>query len=288
MIPILYANQSHSTRIWEQGEVCYLTFRSLECPELVHAFSTRMGGVSKGYFASMNLSFQRGDEPEAVMENHRRLAQAVGYPYEKLVFSNQVHTTKIHKVTESDCGKGICRDSDIVGIDGLMTNVPGIPLMTFYADCVPLYFYDPKQRVVALAHSGWRGTVAGMGRVMVEAMKREYGSEPSDIVCAIGPSICQDCYEISGDVAEAFRDAFTEAAYADIMRDDKNGHYHLNLWKANQYILLQAGITKEHLTTTDICTCCNPKLLYSHRASHGKRGNLGAVIMLQDKKQEEK
>ena len=222
------------------------------------------------------------------MENHRRLAQAVGYPYEKLVFSNQVHTTKIHKVTEADCGKGICRDSDIVGIDGLMTNVPGIPLMTFYADCVPLYFYDPKQRVVALAHSGWRGTVAGMGRVMVEAMKREYGSEPSDIVCAIGPSICQDCYEISGDVAETFRDAFTEAACADIMRDDKNGHYHLNLWKANQYILLQAGITKEHLATTDICTCCNPKLLYSHRASHGKRGNLAAVIMLQDKKQEEK
>lgn len=288
MIPILYANQSHSTRIWEQGEVCYLTFRSLECPELVHAFSTRMGGVSKGYFSSMNLSFQRGDEAEAVMENHRRLAQAVGYPYEKLVFSNQVHTTKIHKVTEADCGKGICRDSDIVGIDGLMTNVPGIPLMTFYADCVPLYFYDPKQRVVALAHSGWRGTVAGMGRVMVEAMKREYGSEPSDTVCAIGPSICQDCYEISGDVAEVFRDAFTEAACADIMRDDKNGHYHLNLWKANQYILLQAGITKEHLATTDICTCCNPKLLYSHRASHGKRGNLAAVIMLQDKKQEEK
>lgn len=288
MIPILYANQSHSTRIWEQGEVCYLTFRSLECPELVHAFSTRMGGVSKGYFSSMNLSFQRGDEAEAVMENHRRLAQAVGYPYEKLVFSNQVHTTKIYKVTEADCGKGICRDSDIVGIDGLMTNVPGIPLMTFYADCVPLYFYDPKQRVVALAHSGWRGTVAGMGRVMVEAMKREYGSEPSDIVCAIGPSICQDCYEISGDVAEIFRNAFTEAACADIMRDDKNGHYHLNLWKANQYILLQAGITKEHLATTDICTCCNPKLLYSHRASHGKRGNLAAVIMLRDKKQEEK
>jgi len=288
MIPILYANQSHSTRIWEQGEVCYLTFRSLEYPELVHAFSTRMGGVSKGYFSSMNLSFQRGDEAEAVMENHRRLAQAVGYPYEKLVFSNQVHTTKIHKVTEADCGKGICRDSDIVGIDGLMTNVPGIPLMTFYADCVPLYFYDPKQRVVALAHSGWRGTVAGMGRVMVEAMKREYGSEPSDIVCAIGPSICQDCYEISGDVAEIFRNAFTEAACADIMRDDKNGHYHLNLWKANQYILLQAGITKERLATTDICTCCNPKLLYSHRASHGKRGNLAAVIMLRDKKQEEK
>lgn len=222
------------------------------------------------------------------MENHRRLAQAVGYPYEKLVFSNQVHTTKIYKVTEADCGKGICRDSDIVGIDGLMTNVPGIPLMTFYADCVPLYFYDPKQRVVALAHSGWRGTVAGMGRVMVEAMKREYGSEPSDIVCAIGPSICQDCYEISGDVAEIFRNAFTEASCADIMRDDKNGHYHLNLWKANQYILLQAGITKEHLATTDICTCCNPKLLYSHRASHGKRGNLAAVIMLRDKKQEEK
>lgn len=285
MRPITYANQNHSTRVQEQAGVCYLTFRKLECPELLHAFSTRLGGVSQGHLSSMNLSFHRGDIPEAVMENHRRFAGAVGYKEERLVFSDQVHTTKIHKVTEADCGKGIVKDSDILGVDGLMTDRPGIPLMTFYADCVPLYFYDPKRSAVALAHSGWRGTAAGMGAVMVEAMNREYGSQPEDILCAVGPSICQECYEISEDVAEEFRRTYPSEVCADILRDDKNGKYHLSLWKANQYILLNAGIRKENLAVTDICTCCNPELLYSHRASQGKRGNLAAVIMLREKEE---
>lgn len=280
MLSIKYANQNHSTRIHEREGVVYLTFRNLEQAGVLHGFSTRLGGVSQGDLSTMNLSFHRGDDPEAVMENHRRFAQAIGYDERKLVFSDQVHTTKIYKVTEADCGKGITRESDIIGIDGLVTNRPGIPLITFFADCVPLFFYDPVGKVVALAHSGWRGTVARIGKVMLDYMKQEYHTQAKDVLCAIGPSICQDCYEISGDVAEEFQKEFTEVQYKDFMRSVGSGKYHLDLWKVNQYILLEAGIRKEHLETTDICTCCNPDLLFSHRASHGKRGNLGAVIML--------
>ncbi|MDE7368046.1 MAG: peptidoglycan editing factor PgeF [Lachnospiraceae bacterium] len=280
MLSIKYANQNHSTRIHESEGVVYLTFRNLEQAGVLHGFSTRLGGVSQGDLSTMNLSFHRGDDPEAVMENHQRFAQAVGYDERKLVFSDQVHTTKIYKVTEADCGKGITRESDIISIDGLVTDRPGIPLITFFADCVPLFFYDPVGKVVALAHSGWRGTVAKIGKVMLDYMKQEYHTQAKDVLCAIGPSICQDCYEISGDVAEEFQKEFTEAQYKDFMRSVGSGKYHLDLWKVNQYILLEAGITKEHLETTDICTCCNPDLLFSHRASQGKRGNLGAVIML--------
>lgn len=280
MLSIKYANQNHSTRIHESEGVVYLTFRNLEQAGVVHGFSTRLGGISQGDLSTMNLSFHRGDDPEAVMENHRRFAQAVGYDERKLVFSDQVHTTKIYKVTEADCGKGITRESDIIGIDGLVTDRPGIPLITFFADCVPLFFYDPVGKVAALAHSGWRGTVSRIGKVMLDYMKQEYHTQAKDVLCAIGPSICQDCYEISGDVAEEFQKEFTEAQYKDFMRSVGSGKYHLDLWKVNQYILLEAGIRKGHLETTDICTCCNPDLLFSHRASHGKRGNLGAVIML--------
>lgn len=140
-------------------------------PELVVGFSTRLGGVSKGYLGSMNLSFTRGDEEASVMENHRRFAQACGYDYTKLVFSDQVHKTNLRIVTKDDCGKGIVRERDFSEIDGLITQEVGIPLMTFYADCVPLFLYDPVQRVIATAHSGWRGTVGRIGMVVVQKMR---------------------------------------------------------------------------------------------------------------------
>ena len=247
---------------------------------IVHGFSTRLGGVSTEHLSSMNLSFSRGDEQENVMANHRRFAQAVGYDYNRLVFSDQVHDTKIHVVTSGDIGKGIVKESDIKEIDGLVTNERNIPLITFYADCVPLYFYDPVRQVVALAHSGWKGTVNKIGCVMVEKMKELYGSEASDIICAIGPSICMDCYEVSGDVAKKFREAYSDEEYNSFILDKGNDKYQLNLHKACRYNFLNAGILEEHIAMPDVCTCCNSELLYSHRASKGMRGNLAAVIML--------
>ena len=168
---------------------------------------------------------------------------------------------------------------DYTDVDGLITNEPGIVLSTFYADCVPLYFVDPVHRAIGLSHSGWRGTVNKMGQVTIEAMKREFGSRAADLYCAIGPSICQDCYEISRDVAEEFMKAFPEHVN-DILLQKSEEKFQLDLWKANEIVMLESGILPEHLAVTNICTCCNPTELFSHRASKGKRGNLAAFLMI--------
>ena len=280
MNEIKYIRHGNSTHLHNKNGVIYITFDKLDRAGVVHGFSTRIGGVSKGYLGSMNLSFHRGDDPDAVMENHRRFADAVGYDYRKLVFSDQVHKTDIYKVTEKDAGKGIMRDTDIREIDGLMTNVPGIPLMTFYADCVPVFFYDPVKKVVAMNHSGWKGTVAKISRCMLSRLKEEYGTEASDLICAVGPSICKDCYEVSEDVAKQFMDAYTKAQVDEIVYDKGDGKYLLDLHRANYYNLVDFGVLPEKIDVTNICTCCNSDVLFSHRASHGLRGNLGAVIML--------
>lgn len=231
----------------------------------------------------MNLSYSRGDNPEAVTSNFRLLADAKGWDINNMVFSDQTHTTNIKKVTIEDAGKGIVRDRDYTDIDGLITNVPGLILSTFYADCVPLYFVDPVNKAIGLSHSGWKGTVGRIGKATIDAMASEYGTVPSNLVCAIGPSICQDCYEVSLDVAEAFMKEFPNNINDIIYeKEPVNGErkFQLNLWKACETVMVDAGVKRENIAVTDICTCCNPELLFSHRASHGKRGNLGAFLCL--------
>ena len=246
-----------------------------------HCFTTRIGGVSKGIYESLNLSFTRGDEDASVRENFRRLAGAMKTDVSKFVFTDQTHTTNVRRVTAEDAGKGIVKERDYTDIDGLITNEPGLVLSTFYADCVPLYFVDQVHRAIGMSHSGWKGTVGKMGAATITAMKREFGTEAKDLVCAIGPSICQDCYEVSEDVADAFKEAFPGHA-DEILLDKKNGKYQLDLWRTNEIVLTEAGVLKENIAVTNICTCCNPDLLFSHRASHGKRGNLGAFIYLRN------
>ena len=264
-------------QVEEKEGVTYLTFPALTKTGVVkHLFSTRMGGVSEGCFSTMNLSYTRGDRKEAVDENFRRIARALGCEMEDFVCSDQTHTTNIRKVTRADAGKGVTRQRDYQDIDGLVTNEKGIVLATFYADCVPLYFVDTKRQVIGLAHSGWRGTIGRMGGKMLEAMEKEYGCNKRDILAAIGPSICRDCYEVSGDVAGRFREEFGDLVLREGKEPDK---YQLDLWKANEMVLLQAGMLSPQIAVTDICTCCNDRLLFSHRASLGKRGNLGAFIV---------
>ena len=229
----------------------------------------------------MNLSFTRGDEETAVKENYRRMAKALGIEEAAFTFSQQTHTTNVRVVTKADRGKGLVRQLDYTDVDGLITNEPGICLTTFYADCVPLFFVDPVKRVIGLSHSGWRGTVNRMGKVTVEKMAGVYGSKPEDIYAAIGPSICQDCYEVSEDVIEEFRESFAEEYWNELFYVKENGKYQLDLWKANEVVLRESGILREHLEATALCTCCNPDVLFSHRASCGKRGNLAAFLMLQ-------
>lgn len=270
-----------STKLVEREDVPFLIFPALEeTGTVVHGFSTRLGGVSEGMFSSMNVSFTRGDRKEAVRENYRRLGAAIGFSCEDLVCSDQTHTTNLRVVTEEDRGKGFARPKDYTDVDGLVTDVPGLTLATFYADCVPLYFVDPVRRCIGLSHAGWRGTAGKIGKKTVELMREQYGTRPSDLAAAIGPSICQDCYEVSQDVIEAFQEAFDERLWPELFYAKENGKYQLNLWRANELTLLEAGLKPERIAVTDLCTCCNPTLLFSHRASHGKRGNLGAFLML--------
>lgn len=267
----------------ESNGVYYFQFPLLEKSGIVtHGFSTKIGGVSKGVYAQMNLGVSRGDDPEAVLENYRRIANVLHMPWERMVLSHQTHTTNIRVVTEKDAGAGLVKKRDYENVDGLITNIPNLPLVTFYADCVPLYFVDPVHRAIGLSHSGWRGTVNRMGQCTVEAMKAEYHSRPEDILACIGPSICSECYEIGEEVAQEFEKAFLPAQNEQILKQKPDGKYLLNLWKANEIILLEAGIKKEHLAITDVCTKCNPDLLYSHRVMGNQRGNLAAFLCLNE------
>jgi YfiH family protein len=275
-----FQNNSNAVLNIEQSTP-FLTFPSLSSIDFItHGFSTRIGGVSEGYLGTMNLGFTNGDEPNKVDENYRRICGSLGLPYDALVLSDQVHNTKIKVVTKEDKGKGIHKVRDYSGIDGLITNEKGIPLVTFYADCVPLYFVDPENRAIGLSHSGWRGTVNRMGNVTLQGMSENYGTKPENVVVLIGPSICQDCYEVSEDVAEAFRREFPVSQLPGILMDKGNGKYQLNLWEANRQIILAAGVRDENINISTVCTSCNSELLFSHRASQGKRGTLAAFLMI--------
>ena len=265
----------------ESRGVEYLTFPSLEKTGIVrHLFSTRIGGASEGIYASMNLSYARGDRKEAVDENFRRIAEIMGREIQDFVLSDQTHTANVRKVTEEDRGKGIVYQKDYCDVDGLITNERHIVLATFYADCVPLFLVDKKHRAIGLSHSGWKGTAGRMGEHTLLAMREAYGTNPEDVEIGIGPSICKDCYEVGEDVTEAFAAGFPDKVRKDILFAKGGGKYHLDLWKANEYIFRMAGVPKEQISVTDICTCCNPNYLFSHRASQGKRGNLGAFLCL--------
>ena len=259
----------------------YLYFPLLEETGIVkHCFTTRQGGVSKGIYESLNLSFTRGDDPEAVRENFRRVSKALGVEYGNFVFTEQTHTTNVRRVGREDAGKGLTRERGYTDVDGLITNEPGIVLSAFYADCVPLYFVDPVKKAVGLSHSGWRGTVGRMGKVTVEKMHEAFGSRPEDIFAAIGPSICQDCYEVSGDVIDRFSENFRQEVLPELFYRKENGKYQLDLWRANEEGLLEAGVRKERITVTNVCTHCNPDILFSHRSLGDKRGNLSAFLAL--------
>lgn len=268
----------------------YLTFPGLsKLGGITHLFSTRLGGVSREHLSSMNLSYSRGDDPDRVTENFRRIAAVFGKTEGDIVCTDQTHTKNVRVVTKEDAGKGITKERDYTDIDGLITQERGLILSAFFADCVPLFFADPVKKAIGLSHSGWRGTVAGMGAETVRKMQNEFGCDPKDIHVAIGPSICQECYEVSSEVSDAFADQFdgdTEAFDAVFYQKDdrqrQEGKYQMNLWRANELILLRAGILPEHIEVTDLCTAHNPEYLFSHRKTNGKRGNLGAFLMLNE------
>jgi hypothetical protein len=186
----------------------------------------------------------------------------------------------VRVVQEEDKGKGFYRTSDIIGVDGLITNQAGVTLTTFYADCVPLFFLDPVKEIIGLSHAGWRGTVKAIGPKTIKRMVDIYGSNPKDILVGIGPSIGSCCYEVSTDVIKEFENNLNHDIIVRIVSRINDEHYKLDLWEANRLLLLEAGIDDKNMVVTDLCTKCHSESFYSHRAMGNKRGSLAAMIAL--------
>lgn len=249
-----------------------------ECKTAIHAFSTRLGGISEKEFAAMNLGFGRGDSDEVVAENYRIFCRAAGFDPESLVTGSQDHHVNIRRVGKDQRGIGVWREKDMESIDGLCTDDPAVTLVIYCADCVPLYFIDEAHGAIGMAHAGWRGTAAGMAKVMTQRMQKEFGTRPEELIAAIGPSICKDCFEVDEPVAAEF--LLLPGAEHFVTGPEETGKYHVDLWECNRRFLLEAGVLPEHITVGKVCTMCESNLLFSHRKTRGHRGSNCAMMTL--------
>ncbi len=248
-------------------------------PGVAHGFSTRKGGVSRGILDSLNLGAGRGDEPANVRENFTRFCTAIGADVDKLVFSAQVHEAEIRVCTAADGGVGLDRPVHYQA-DGLITDVPGLALAVFSADCLPILLYDPVRGVVAAVHAGWRGTALGIGAQAVEKMTKHYGCHPGDICAAIGPGISKCCFETHEDVPNAMTESMGAAALHYIQVRE-NGTFRVDLKGLNACRLERAGLSADHIAVSPDCTACMPERYWSHRVTRGERGSMAAVIQLE-------
>ncbi len=269
---------SDTMKLNERDGVSYLTYNRLsEIDFINHAFSTRLGGVSTGIFESMNLSFEH-DDFDTVTENYKRFCLSAGFDFDTLVASSQDHHTFVRVCTTNECGIGIRKPKDIQSVDALVTNEIGVTLVTYYADCTPLFFVDTKRKAIGLAHAGWRGTVGRIGEQVVNTMRDNFGTDPADLVCAIGPAISRCCYEVDKACADNFYALGLDDSKFVFPKED--GKFMVDLLETNRQILLSAGVKAENITLSDLCTKCNSDLLWSHRATNGKRGTMAAFMTL--------
>ncbi len=261
--------------------VPYLTYNSLSEIKIIrHAFTTRLGGLSEGEYTSMNMAFNRGDDPDRVTENYRRFCKSAGFDFNTLVASAQDHHTFVRAVTKDDIGVGITRPRDMESVDALITNERGVTLVTYYADCTPLFFVDTKNKAVGLAHAGWRGTVGRIGEKVIKKMTELYGTDPKDVFAAVGPAISVCCYEVDEPCAAQFL-ALDDLNTEKFVFPKGGGKYMVDLLETNRQILHAAGVPEENISVSDLCTCCNSDLLWSHRATKGHRGTMSAFMCLE-------
>jgi polyphenol oxidase len=255
------------------GELRCYQFDLYRQPGLIHAVFTRQGGVSPAPWISLNLGGLSGDQKENIVENRRRIFESVGLPVESIYDAWQVHGTNIICTAKP-------RPLDLAHLkaDAILTDNPQVTLFMRFADCVPIFLFDPVRRVVGLAHAGWQGTLHKIAQKTVERMVSEYMCHPGDILAAIGPSIGPDHYEIGPDVAGQVKDAFS--AEADQFLCERHGRTFFDLWKTNQRILENAGIN--HIQIAGLCTACHTDDWFSHRAEQGKTGRFGALIALKE------
>ena len=240
-----------------------------------HCFTTQCGGVSSGKISGLNLGFRCGDNPDSVTENYKLVAKDMGFPFERITAGRQTHSANIRIITNEDAGKGVSRESEMQDVDGLVTNVENLPLVVFYADCVPILLADEESGVVAAVHSGWRGTVSEIAGKAVEIMKNEFSARPENIKAAIGPSIGKCCFETGPEVASQFD--------KQLVLQNNDGKFFVDLWEANKMILQKSGVREENIDVLELCTVCNSDMLYSYRTHKDATGRMGAFIMLKNR-----
>lgn len=277
-------NITNTTSLTDKDGVKIIEFNSFKNIDFVRqGFSTRIGGVSSGIYESMNLTFGLSDKYENVAQNFNIIARTLGISPDRMVYSKQTHTNNVMAADNSHAGMGVVRKRDFDNIDALVTNEKNLCLVTSYADCIPVIAADTVNRCIGAAHAGWRGTVSDIAGNMIELMAEKYSGNPDNISVFVGPGICADCYEVSDDVAVKFKEQFGDDVFRLIAKIGKEpGKYQLNLPMANVFNLLKHGVKPENISVSDICTCCNSKWLFSHRASAGKRGLLCNFIYITD------
>jgi YfiH family protein len=274
-------------KVWDEGNLiieneglkylCFKPFKKYK-EELIHCFTTRIGGVSQNEYSSLNLGINKKDSIENVRENYRKICNAINVDINSLVMSKQVHGKNLMKIYEYDDLRDIKEGLSAETFDGFITNKKGITLVTFYADCVPVFFYDSRNKVIALAHSGWRSTVKKIAGEIVSDMVNKFNCSAFNIEVAIGPSIGKCCFEIGEDAYKEFKTEFLNLdKYCDMTGE---GKWHVNLQEIIRDTLLEQGILEENIFISGICTQCNKEMFFSYRGDNGKTGSMAAFMQL--------
>ena len=258
----------------QRGGVVYYTIPSFDKTGCVDVgFTSRIGGVSQGCYASLNFSLKREGNMENLRENFRRAAGALGVPFETLVLDNYAHGDGIYHATQDDCGKGLIRETDLPKCDALIITEPGVTAVTLHADCIPVFFLDPVKKIACVAHAGWRGVYQSLPQKIADAFVSEYGSKKEDILAAIGPHIMKETFEVGRDVSDLFEERFGAGTVM-----ERDNRITVDMQRAILQQFMDAGLEPEHITCANLCTYSTPELFYSHRRDKGMTGAMASLI----------
>lgn len=253
-------------------EIKYYSFDNLISHNVTQAIFTRRGGVSPEPWNGLNMGISVGDQRDNVIANRERVFEVMDRPIGSLSDSWLVHGKD---VLEWEQPRSIGMDGSPKA-DIIITNNPEVTLFMRYADCVPVFIYDPINKAIALVHAGWKGTVQKVGKVAVDALSNRYGSDPKDLIAGIGPSISVEKYEVGKEVVDAVEASFSNRSAEVLIKFGMR--YHFDLWSANQIVLQEAGVI--NIEISKLCTATNPNDWFSHRGENGKTGRFGAMIGL--------
>ena len=276
----IYQRMNHGCLYEENAGIGFFRAKQLKnMPGVEHGFTSRQGGVSPKPCDSLHLNFKKPHDLALVKENFSRFASAAGIDYQSMVVVSYEHGTNVLKLDSKDAGRGFDKEP-LDNCDGIITDSPDLTLITNHADCGAFFIFDPVKKAVGLAHSGWKGTLGGIGANVVKLMQQCYGSNPGDMIASTGPAICKNCYEVDEPLANRFDDRFGRGVCT---RPGREGHAWLDLEAAQAIQLVEAGLKCENITLMEKCTFEDEERLFSHRRDtprFGGTGDMAAYIRI--------